>query len=211
MAGEIGFYSLEKRFVRADGRVIWISMRSSTVRDADDNFLYGVRVVQDITERKEAEERQKLLVDELNHRVKNTLATVQSLATQTARGTDSPDALPAGVRGPADRAQPSARSVDAPALAQRRPARHRRPPSSRPTARGAQDRIAIEATTSRSRPRAALTLAMALHELTTNAAKYGALSTPAGRIDVGWRVVREPSQPPRALALNGASRAGRRW
>ena len=68
-------------------------MRSSTVRDADGNFLYGVRVVQDITERKEAEERQKLLIDELNHRVKNTLATVQSLATQTARGTDSPEAF----------------------------------------------------------------------------------------------------------------------
>ena len=52
-----------------------------------------MRVVQDVTERKEAEERQKLLIDELNHRVKNTLATVQSLATQTARGTDSPEAF----------------------------------------------------------------------------------------------------------------------
>ena len=91
--GEIGFYSIEKRFVRKDGRVIWCSIRSSTVRDAGGNFLYGVRVVQDITARKEAEDRQKLLMDELNHRVKNTLATVQSLATQTARGTDSPEAF----------------------------------------------------------------------------------------------------------------------
>ena len=63
------------------------------MRDVTGHFLYGVRVVQDVTERKEAEERQKLLIDELNHRVKNTLATVQSLATQTARGTDSPDAF----------------------------------------------------------------------------------------------------------------------
>ena len=91
VAGDIGFYSIEKRFVRKEGRVIWISVRSSTVRDAAGHFLYGVRVVQDITERKESEERQKLLIDELNHRVKNTLATVQSLATQTARGTDSPE------------------------------------------------------------------------------------------------------------------------
>src|SRR4029079_10384340 len=89
VAGDIGFYSLEKRYVRRDGRVIWISVRSSTVRDAAGMFLYGVRVVQDITDRKEAEERQKLLIDELNHRVKNTLATVQSLATQTAHGTTS--------------------------------------------------------------------------------------------------------------------------
>ena len=73
--------------------MIWCSIRSSTVRDAAGRFLYGVRVVQDITARKEAEERQKLLIDELNHRVKNTLATVQSLATQTARGTDSPEAF----------------------------------------------------------------------------------------------------------------------
>jgi len=91
VAGDIGFYSIEKRFVRKDGRVIWMGVRSSTVRDATGHFLYGVRVVQDITERKEAEERQKRLIDELNHRVKNTLATVQSLATQTARGTDTPD------------------------------------------------------------------------------------------------------------------------
>ena len=91
VAGDIGFYSIEKRFVRRDGRIIWIAVRSSTVRDATGHFLYGVRVVQDVTERKEAEERQKLLIDELNHRVKNTLATVQSLATQTARGTESPE------------------------------------------------------------------------------------------------------------------------
>ena len=89
MTGELDFYSIEKRFIRKDGRVIWLSVRSSTVRDADGHLLYGVRVVQDITERKEAERRQKLLIDELNHRVKNTLATVQSLAAQTARGTDA--------------------------------------------------------------------------------------------------------------------------
>ena len=93
VAGDIGFYSIEKRFIRRDGRMIWIAVRSSTVRDVAGHFLYGVRVVQDVTERKEAEERQKLLIDELNHRVKNTLATVQSLATQTARGTDSPEAF----------------------------------------------------------------------------------------------------------------------
>ena len=89
VAGELGIYSVEKRFVRRDGRTIWIAVRSSTVRDTDGRFLYGVRVVQDITQRKAAEERQKLLIDELNHRVKNTLATVQSLAAQTAQGAAS--------------------------------------------------------------------------------------------------------------------------
>ena len=93
VAGDIGFYSIEKRFVRKDGEVIWMGVRSSTVRDIAGHFLYGARVVHDVSERKEAEERQKLLIDELNHRVKNTLATVQSLATQTTRGTDSPKAF----------------------------------------------------------------------------------------------------------------------
>ena len=76
--------------VRKDGRVIWVDVRSSTVRDAAGRFLYGIRVVQDISERKQAELRQKLLLDELNHRVKNTLATVQSLATRRCAGRDRP-------------------------------------------------------------------------------------------------------------------------
>ena len=90
VAGELEFYSVEKRFVRKDGRTIWMSVRSSPVRDAAGRLLYVVRVVQDITEGKVAEQRQKLLIDELNHRVKNTLATVQSLASQTARRAASP-------------------------------------------------------------------------------------------------------------------------
>ena len=65
--------------------MIWLSVRSSPIRDADNRLLYVVRVVQDVTEHKASERRQKLLMDELNHRVKNTLATVQSLASQTAR------------------------------------------------------------------------------------------------------------------------------
>jgi PAS domain S-box-containing protein len=81
IGGELEFYSVEKRLNRSDGRAVWLSVRSSPVRAADGQLRYVVRVVQDITERKAAEQRQKLLIDELNHRVKNTLATVQSLAS----------------------------------------------------------------------------------------------------------------------------------
>ena len=95
----------------SDGRVIWISVRSSPVRDGDGQLLYVVRVVQDITERKEAEQRQQLLIDELNHRVKNTLATraVARLADR-ARGADA-GGLSRELRGPADRAVQGARSA----------------------------------------------------------------------------------------------------
>jgi PAS domain S-box-containing protein len=194
VAGDIGFYSIEKRFVRRDGRVIWMGVRSSTVRDPAGHFLYGVRVVQDVTERKEAEERQKVLIDELNHRVKNTLATVQSLATQTARGTDSPDAFRKAFEG---------RLI---ALSQAHDQLTRRhwksadlrdivEASTLPHLAGAQDQIAIDGDPLTVTPRVALTLAMALHELTTNAAKYGALSVPEGHIDVCWRIERQPGQP----------------
>ncbi len=193
--GEIGFYSIEKRFVRKDGRVIWCSIRSSTVRDADNNFLYGVRVVQDITARKEAEDRQKLLMDELNHRVKNTLATVQSLATQTARGTNSPEAFRQAFEG---------RLI---ALSQAHDQLTRRHWTSAdlraiisaavaPYLTRGQERVAINGDDVTVMPRVALTLAMVFHELTTNAVKYGALSAPAGRVEVTWRTVQAPSQPP---------------
>jgi PAS domain S-box-containing protein len=93
VAGELEFYSVEKRFVRRDGRVIWLSVRSSPIRDADNRLQYVVRVVQDVTEHEASERRQKLLMDELSHRVKNILATVQSLASQTARAASSPAAF----------------------------------------------------------------------------------------------------------------------
>jgi PAS domain S-box-containing protein len=192
--GEIGFYSIEKRFVRKDGRVIWCSIRSSTVRDAGGHFLYGVRVVQDITARKEAEDRQKLLMDELNHRVKNTLATVQSLATQTARGTDSPEEFRRSFEG---------RLI---ALSQAHDQLTRRHWTSAdlraivsaavaPYLTQGHERVAISGDDVTVTPRVALTLAMVLHELTTNAVKYGSLSVSAGRVDVNWRIVKAPSQP----------------
>ncbi|HWH23046.1 MAG TPA: PAS domain S-box protein, partial [Allosphingosinicella sp.] len=88
--GEGGEYMLVKRFVRNDGSVHWVEVRSSAVRREDGSFDYGIRLVQDITDRKLAEERQKLLLDELNHRVKNTLVTVQSLAVQTLKTSSTP-------------------------------------------------------------------------------------------------------------------------
>jgi PAS domain S-box-containing protein len=201
VAGDIGFYSIEKRFIRRDGRVIWIAVRSSTVRDAAGHFLYGVRVVQDVTERKEAEERQKLLIDELNHRVKNTLATVQSLATQTARGTDSPDAFRKAFEGRLialslahdQLTRRHWKSADLRDIVEGATAPHlARPPE-------APDQILMEGEPITVTPRVALTLALGLHELTTNATKYGALSVPSGRIEVRWHVERPALLPPQLL------------
>jgi PAS domain S-box-containing protein len=194
VAGEIGFYSTEKRFIRSDGRVIWCSIRSSTVRDNDGNFLYCVRVVQDITARREAEERQKLLIDELNHRVKNTLATVQSLATQTARGADSPEEFRQSFEG---------RLIALSHAHDQLTRRHWQSADLRDLLVAAtapynspdRGQIVTEGEAVTLVPRAALTLSLAFHELTTNAAKYGALSSSTGRIEVRWRLHRAPPEP----------------
>lgn len=194
VAGEIEFYSIEKRFQRPDGRMIWMGVRSSTVRDPSGRFLYGVRVVQDVTERKEAEERQKRLIDELNHRVKNTLATVQSLATQTARGTDTPEAFRSAFEG---------RLIALSQAHDQLTRRHWKSADLRDIVTAAvaphldrpQEQLSIEGEPLTVTPRLALTLALVLHELSTNAAKYGALTLPGGRIDVRWLAEREPSRP----------------
>lgn len=195
VAGEIGFYSIEKRFIRRDGRMIWMGVRSSSVRDPSGKFLYGVRVVQDITERKEAEARQKLLIDELNHRVKNTLATVQSLAAQTARGTTSTEAFHQAFEG---------RLIALSHAHDQLTRQHWKSADFRDIVKGAttphlsrpDEQIAIEGETITVSPRMALTMALVLHEMTTNAAKYGALSAPEGRIEIGWRVEPRPPKSP---------------
>jgi PAS domain S-box-containing protein len=201
-------YVVEKRLVRKDGRVIWVDVRSSTVRDAAGRFLYGIRVVHDITHRKEAEQRQKLLLDELNHRVKNTLATVQSLATQTLRGAGSPEQFRHAFEA---RLVALSKTHDLltshswqGAELEEIIARQLEPYAADPK------RIVLQGEAVALTPRAALTLSMIFHELATNAAKYGALSTSAGRLEVCWRVepASDASWPMTAPALPAADAPG---
>jgi PAS domain S-box-containing protein len=187
VSGELEFYSVEKRFIRKDGRLIWMSVRSSPVRTADGQLLYLVRIVQDITERKAAEQRQKLLIDELNHRVKNTLATVQSLVSQTARGAPTPEAFRESFEG---RLIALSKAHDQLTRHHWESAELREilSASVAPYVGAGPERIVMRGEDIVLRPRAVLTLAMAFHELTTNAAKYGALSLPGGRIEIRWQV-----------------------
>jgi PAS domain S-box-containing protein len=188
VTGNLEFYSIEKRIVRKDGRMIWLSVRSSPVRGDDGQLLYVVRVVQDITERKTSERRQRLLIDELNHRVKNTLATVQSLASQTARGAPTPAAFREGFEG---RLIALSKAHDQLTTHHWESAELRDLLSGTlaPYSGSAPDRIVLRGEDVVLRPRAVLTLAMAFHELTTNAAKYGALSVPGGRVEIRWQPV----------------------
>jgi PAS domain S-box-containing protein len=185
IAGDLEFYSVEKRLVRKGGRVVWLSVRSSPVRANDGRLLYVVRVVQDITERKAAEQRQKLLIDELNHRVKNTLATVQSLASQTARAVPTPEAFRERFEG---RLLALSKAHDQLTVHHWESAdlRELLSQSFAPYVGAGPERVVLRGEDVVLRPRVVVTLAMAVHELTTNAAKYGALSVPGGHIEVRW-------------------------
>jgi two-component sensor histidine kinase len=137
----------------------------------------------DITGRKRAERHQQLLIEELNHRVKNTLATAQSLTTQTLRSSRSPAHFAEAFRG-----RLAALAGAHTLLAQARwdGARlrdligvqldpYRTPERANVTIAGEDVSLT---------PDAALTLGLVLHELTTNAAKHGALASPAGHVEI---------------------------
>src|SRR3954452_16664189 len=87
-------FSMEFRVPMPDGSVRWILDQGKTFRDEEDRPIYMTGACVDITERKRAEASQHLLLEELNHRVKNTLAMVQSIASQTFRSTGATAQFP---------------------------------------------------------------------------------------------------------------------
>jgi PAS domain S-box-containing protein len=186
VAGELDTYTTETQFTRKDGSRRWARVTSTALKDASGNFLYAVRVVEDVTERREADRRQKLLIDELNHRVKNTLATVQSLAWQANRTGASPQEAQERFQ---ERLLALSRTHNLLNETHWEGASLRTiletelgPYMTAPT------RVGIAGPDVHLAPKEAVVLGMAFHELTTNAVKYGALSTATGRIQVDWRI-----------------------
>ena len=140
----------------------------------------------DISDRKLAEERQRLLVNELNHRVKNALATVQAIAAQTLRR----DEVPAEARARfTERLMALARANDVLVASDWQGASLAAIAAqvASPYADlGEAERFRIEGPPMQLSANAATAMALALHELATNAAKYGALSWPEGRVELVW-------------------------
>jgi two-component sensor histidine kinase len=137
-------------------------------------------------ERARSDARQRLLINELNHRVKNTLATVQSIAAQSFKA-ENP-----GVAQEAFEARLFALSKTHDVLTRENwegaNLHDIVEEALAPYRREQTERFAIGGARLQVPPRVALPLAMALHELSTNAAKYGAFSTESGRVDVHWDV-----------------------
>lgn len=186
MAGELSAYTMEKRLRHKDGHSTWVELSASQVSDEEGRPRYGIRVVRDVTERKQAERQQRLLINELNHRVKNTLATVQAISAQTLGSSE----IDPAVRDAFERRLSALarahdvltrenweganlRDVVREALSPHQPV---------------EPRIDAQGPDIRIRPKTALALALALHELATNAIKYGALSNEAGTVSIAWTI-----------------------
>jgi two-component sensor histidine kinase len=163
----------------------------------------------DITQRKRAEERRNTLIAELNHRVKNTLSSVQSIALQTSMAASTPDEFLAAFDG---RIQALVRAHDLLTANSWQGAglddviRRTLAPYAERTTDDVGHNIEVAGPAIRLSPEAAVTLHMAFHELATNAAKYGALSAPGGSVGVVWSVDR--SAQPAMIAVVWRERGG---
>ena len=172
---------------RPDGTRVPFLAYPAPLRDASGAVVGAINMLVDITERKRSEDQRHLLVNELNHRVKNTLATVQSIAAQSFRRESESDSY----RWFEGRlvALSEAHDVLSRENWEAAPLHDIIAQVVAPLEDEERQRFAIEGPLVRLRPKVALSLAMVLHELCTNAAKYGALSNgSSGRILIQWRL-----------------------
>jgi PAS domain S-box-containing protein len=179
-----GAFEMEFRYVRPDdGRTVWI--RSAGTRSLDDagqpHCVNGIIV--DITPRKLEEDQRQTLMAELDHRVKNVLATVQALAQQTAKRTTSLDSFLQNFSGRL-KAMGSANELLTAARWRGAAVEHLAAAELGALAPGQTRWDGPELFLT---PRAANALSLALHELATNAVKFGALSVDTGQVDVRWK------------------------
>lgn len=172
---------------RADGVYRSFLTRMMPAHGADGAVVRWFGTNTDITEQLRSEQHLKLLVNELNHRVKNTLATVQSIAAQSLRGaadvTAAGDAIESRLMALAAAHDILTRENWEGAELEDLVTRTLSPFQS-----GRARQLRVEGPAARLSPQPALGLSMALNELATNAVKYGALSVPSGRADVTWGV-----------------------
>jgi PAS domain S-box-containing protein len=169
-----------------EGRDIDISVTVSPLRDSSGKIVGASKVARDITERKQADKLQRLLMDELNHRVKNTLATIQAIASQSLRRSKSPGDFVSSFSG---RVQSLARAHDLLTQTKLQGAEIKELVHEQVVVGGNDDgRISLFGPSLMLDAQAAVHLALVLHELATNARKYGALSTPNGRLAIKWEL-----------------------
>ncbi|MGZ5147624.1 MAG: response regulator [Burkholderiales bacterium] len=177
-------FQTEFRVLRRNGDVLWCTGTAAASFDDSGGLIWISGVIADITERKRAEERQILLTEEVDHRARNVVAVVQSIMRLTRADTieDYIRTLDGriGALSNAHRLLAGSRweGADLTRLVEEEFAPYRAAGNERVSTRGPVVLLS---------PATAQTIALALHELATNAAKYGALSIDAGRVDLTWQ------------------------
>jgi two-component sensor histidine kinase/PAS domain-containing protein len=176
-------YEAEFRIKRPDGEVRWCVGTAAASVDKGGRVVRVSGVTIDITERKRAEERQNLLAREVDHRAKNALALAQSIVRLT-RGEN----VKAYIRAVEGRINALARVHTVLSLSSWQGAEIGRLVDEELAPYSTSDQIAFGGSEIQLQPATAQTLALVLHELVTNSAKYGALSTVSGRISIKWEI-----------------------
>jgi two-component sensor histidine kinase len=185
---------------RADGAPARVS---GVTLDVTQQKLAEAKLQREVQERRRAEQRQQLLIHELNHRVKNMLATVQSVARQSLGSARGGGALAVFE----DRLMALAWTHDI-LTRERWEGASLRTILTRTMAPHGSGRVELSGPDLRISPKMALALAMGVHELATNAVKYGALSNEAGHVDIRWRL--DAKTVPPQLILDWRERGGPR-
>ncbi|UUR07605.1 PAS domain S-box protein [Sphingomonas glaciei] len=174
----------EIRYRRADGRIVTLLAQATPILDDDGKAGIAIVALQDITGRKQAEAHQQLLINELSHRAKNLLAIIQSIAQQSFRGEDPVPAQLLRFEG-----RLGALSAAHGILTQEKweaiPLR-RLICDTFTAVRSDDERLVMDGPDLVLPPKVAVSLAMAVHELATNALKYGSLSQDDGTVSIRW-------------------------
>jgi PAS domain S-box-containing protein len=182
--------AIEFPILRPDGRELWAAMSGDVVMDADGRSLGARGILQDVSERKALEQRQAVLLRELSHRVKNSLAIILSIARQTLHSHNDPRAFVEAFEGRVRSLAQSHNLLTEGEISSARVGDIIRGQLSglvgdlgdRLELRGPDVSLAAEQATQ---------LGMILHELGTNAVKYGALSSDSGRVSIRWLASRK--------------------
>jgi PAS domain S-box-containing protein len=182
----------EISYRRKDGSLFWSAIHISPVRNESGKVVQHFASFVDLTDHKLEQAQSRMLIDELNHRVKNTLATVQSIVWQALRNTSDPAVIRESIES---RLFALSRSHDLLTLENWEGAglldliKAALEPFG--VANGRSEHFVITGGNIRVSPKVALALGIAFHELATNAVKYGAFSNKAGSVLISWSV--EPS------------------
>lgn len=178
---------------RKDGSELWATVLVNPVRDESGGVVQHFVSFADVTKHKQAQAQAKMLIDELNHRVKNTLSTVQSLVVKAFRQSSDAEVIRQAIEA---RIFALSRSHDL--------LTHENWESAGladivnaalepfEVTGGRAERFVVTGSNIRLSPKATLALGIALHELATNAVKFGAFSNDAGSIVIGWSTEATP-------------------